>query len=291
MADTGGNNVIRYNHLYTTDGNVAKLVQDGISGSTNGTQQGAPGQDSDIYMNRVENASDTASKPKAAGKRAHLEELHRHVRDRHRHHRGHDRPDLPLAKRHQPRQDELYGPKVGDEDDRVQAFKSGTFSGTGGRRYVFHNSVMQLTQSGFDRGLGHGNGIAGNTDEPNTNTVSRNNVFHDWAGGSPYEQISSSVNFDYDMAHSYAGTPAGSYAHPFIGAPPTRSDTAPARSPTACTSCAGVPRPRRRPAAVQLQRPARRAASVQRQRARPRRARREPRPERLMKFGPSASGS
>ena len=217
MTDTGGNHVIRYNELYTTNGDIAHYVQDGISGSTNDSQQGAPGQDSDIYMNRIQHVGDDCIEAEGGGLNV---RVWKNYTDMCAVGIGSTAVNIGPAyiwRNVHNRARKNYSVAL-DSDDRLQAFKSGTFSGSGGRRHLFHNSVMQLVDPSFTRRLGHGGGVAGNTGQPVTNTVSRNNIYHNWTSGSPYSQISTSSNdFDYDMAESYGGAPA--YAHPLLGAP------------------------------------------------------------------------
>jgi len=81
-----------------------------------------------------------------------------------------------------------------DQDDRNNAFKSGSWTDFGdGRRYILHNTLLQATAAGSQFPLGAGGGIsaAGST-EPLTNTVSRNNILHIWksqcAGGNIAER-------------------------------------------------------------------------------------------------------
>jgi hypothetical protein len=111
-----------------------------------------------------------------------------------------------------------------DNDDRNTFAKSGTQSDIGdGRRYVFHNTTLQATQSGTTYPLGAGGGIngAGST-SPLTNTVSRNNIFHIWKANWPaIDQKTggrnNDVNYDLYNGNILAGT--GQEVSGLVGTP------------------------------------------------------------------------
>jgi len=86
-----------------------------------------------------------------------------------------------------------------DGDDRGPFAKSGSTEKWGnGRRYVFHNTVLQP-----EGNRGAGNGIAGNSKQPVTNTVSRNNIFQIWRSHwmAINESQGSGNDFDYDLSN------------------------------------------------------------------------------------------
>jgi hypothetical protein len=86
-----------------------------------------------------------------------------------------------------------------DQDDRGPFAKAGSTEQWGnGRRYVFHNSVRQPEGK-----LGAGAGISGNSKQPLTNTVSRNNLFLVWRGHWPAinEANGSGNDLDYDLSN------------------------------------------------------------------------------------------
>jgi hypothetical protein len=103
-----------------------------------------------------------------------------------------------------------------EADDRGPFFKAGEAeSFGGGRRYIFHNTALQPS--------GAGGGISGNTNQPLTNTVTRNNIWHIWkrhwdvireAGGSRND-------FDYDLYNGKIGAYPGAEKNgiAFNGAP------------------------------------------------------------------------
>ncbi|MBW8907249.1 MAG: hypothetical protein JF611_16585, partial [Betaproteobacteria bacterium] len=94
-----------------------------------------------------------------------------------------------------------------DSDDRGPFFKSGSDTSVGnGRRYVFHNTSLQPTQSGATNGLGAGSGIHGTGGNALTNTVSRNNIYWIWKSG--WDSVDqTSGGFGNDMNYDlYNGT-------------------------------------------------------------------------------------
>jgi len=207
MYECGGNNVIRYNEVYSAD--QQHYYMDGIGGGNNDSNKGFPGADSDIYGNIVKSAWDVrlwsnyvdstavgiATTPVAIGPTY----VFRNVYNRSR-----MKSQLGL-----------------DSDERNNFAKSGSWSGYGdGRRYVFHNTLLQATQSGLTYPLGAGGGIAASgSSEPLTNTVSRNNILHIWkswwaAIGAP----GSGDDLDYDLYNGGVQI-SGNETHGIVGTP------------------------------------------------------------------------
>jgi hypothetical protein len=95
-----------------------------------------------------------------------------------------------------------------DNDDRNNFAKSGRNSATGfgdGRRYIFHNTLLQATDPSAVYPLGAGGGISG-AGAPITNTVSRNNILNIWKDSwGSIDQTGWGVDADYDL---YNGTVA-----------------------------------------------------------------------------------
>jgi hypothetical protein len=94
-----------------------------------------------------------------------------------------------------------------DSDDRQVMFKAGSDATFGdGRRYIFHNTTLQATQAGVTYGLGASGGISGNgSTRLVKNTVSRNNIFHNWRTWSAYFDIGTGNDFGWDMFNGSAG--------------------------------------------------------------------------------------
>jgi len=221
----GGNHVIRYNEIYSTTGQQ-HYYNDGIGGEDNFSATGFPNYDTDIYGNRISETWDDAIEAEGGNKNVrvfgnytnntntgvastvvHVGPLYvfRNVHNRSR----------------------AYALKSLDQDDRNNAYKSGEAGGYGGgRRYVLHNTLLQATGSGATRGLGMGGGLAGNTGQPLTNTVSRNNIFHVWvpnaysvysAGGggndADYDLRNGAVNIGGAEVNGLVGTPTYASGH------------------------------------------------------------------------------
>jgi hypothetical protein len=94
-----------------------------------------------------------------------------------------------------------------DGDDRQPFFKSGSDSSLGdGRRYIFHNTMLQAQQSGCSYGLGGGAGIGGTgSSQLINNTFSMNNIYHLWKPNSAFYQVGSGNLFQNDMFNGNAG--------------------------------------------------------------------------------------
>jgi len=96
-----------------------------------------------------------------------------------------------------------------EADDRGPFFKAGrTDEWGGGRRYFFHNTSLGGAQ-------GAGQGISGNSGQPLTNSVSRNNAWLIWKPG--WEAINeaggSGNDFDYDLYNGKLSTYRGAEKH------------------------------------------------------------------------------
>jgi hypothetical protein len=193
----GGNHVIRWNEIYSEDGHY---FNDGIGGEDNFTATGFPNADTDIYGNRISHAWDDAIESEGGNRNVriwgnyldltatgiastvtHVGPLYvfRNVYNRSR----------------------KMSERTPEADDRGPFFKAGEAEGFGGgRRYVFHNTSLQPNGN-----EGAGQGISGNSNQPLTNTVTRNNIFNIWKRGwDVINEVGGSGNdFDYDL---YNGT-------------------------------------------------------------------------------------
>jgi hypothetical protein len=88
-------------------------------------------------------------------------------------------------------------------------FKDGSSSDFGnGRRYLFHNTMLQRTQSGCTYGLGGGAGVGGTGDSQLVhNTISMNNIYNVWKPQNvPFYQIGTDNTFQNDLMAT-AGSP------------------------------------------------------------------------------------
>ena len=96
-----------------------------------------------------------------------------------------------------------------DQDDRQVMFKSGSDVTLGdGRRYVFHNTMLQATQAGAIYGLGASGGISGTgSTQLVNNTVSKNNIFQNWRTWTAYYDVGVGNEFANDLFNGSAGAP------------------------------------------------------------------------------------
>jgi hypothetical protein len=117
-----------------------------------------------------------------------------------------------------------------DEDDRNGFAKSGSWPKYGnGRRYVFHNTVLQprVAQAQFPLGAGAGISAAG-PNQPLTNTVSRNNILQVWKSHwqSVEEGGGTGNDFDYDLYNGKLAAYRGAEKHGITGEPRYERDFA-----------------------------------------------------------------
>jgi hypothetical protein len=215
----GGNNVIRYNEITGADGHY---YNDGIGGSDNFSDKGFPNYDSDIYGNLIANTWDDAIEAEGGDRNVriwgnymdqtttgvastvdHWGPLYifRNVYNRSRH-----LSEVPP-----------------DSDDRTEFAKSGTDKKYGnGRRYVFHNTLLQADNVGGSYPLGAGGGIAGTgTSDPLTNTVSRNNILHIWKSwwSSIDDNGGRGNDLDYDLFNGNITAYRGAEPNGIVGTP------------------------------------------------------------------------
>ena len=221
MKHCGGNHVIRYNEVYSADG--TKYLNDAFGGGDNFSDIGFPNSDSDIYGNRISHTWDDAIEAEGANRNVRI--WGNYI----------DQTALGIATtvtnsgpvyifRNVYNRSRMKALKPLDSDDRSNFAKSGTQSGYGdGRRYVFHNTLLQAVQSGVTNPLGAGGGIiaAGST-SPVTNTMSRNNILHVWKPhwDSIRVQTGASKNdFDYDLRNGGISAYSGAEPNGKVGTP------------------------------------------------------------------------
>jgi hypothetical protein len=212
--------VLRYNEVYSSDG--GNYFNDGFSGGANFSKIGFPNSDSDIYGNRISHAWDDAIEAEGGNKNVRIWGNYM------------DQTAIGIATTvvH-------YGPMYmfrnvynrsrklanvsPDQDGRLNFAKSGTQPDFGGgRRYVFHNTMLQATQSGLQYPLGAGGGIvAAGSNSPLTNTMSRNNILHVWK--SSWDSLrtngGSGNDLDYDLRNGNVSAYAGAEGHGWVGTP------------------------------------------------------------------------
>jgi hypothetical protein len=194
----GGNHVFRWNEIYSTGGNH---FNDGMGGEDNFSTTGFPNRDSDIYGNRISQTWDDGIESEGGNENVRIWGnfidytgtavastidsvgplyIFRNVW-------GHNR---------------FYDKRAADSDDRQPMIKSGSSSDfNNGRRYIFHNTMLQPMDDGSEQyGGGGGAGVGGTGDSQLVhNTVSMNNIYHIWKPNSAVYQVGSDNTFQNDM--------------------------------------------------------------------------------------------
>jgi hypothetical protein len=189
----GGNHVIRWNEIYSDEG---RYFNDAIGGEDNFSAIGFPNADTDIYGNRISHAWDDGIEAEGGNRNVRIWGNYL------------DLTAVGIAStvthagplyvfRNVYNRSRKMSERAPDADDRGPFGKAGaTQEFGGGRRYFFHNTLLQ---AGGNQGAG--SGLSGNSGQPLTNTVTRNNLWHIWkphwdaineAGGSGND-------FDYDL--------------------------------------------------------------------------------------------
>ena len=195
LSYCGGNHVIRYNEI---TGSPGHYFNDGIGGEDNFSETGFPNADSDIYGNIITHTWDDAIEAEGGNKNVRIWGNYL------------DNTATGVATtvthwgpvyifRNVYNQSRFKSETPPERDDRGPFAKAGSTEKYGnGRRYVFHNSVLQPGGNG-----GAGAGIAGNSKQPLTNTVSRNNLFQVWRShwAAINEAGGSGNDFDYDLSN------------------------------------------------------------------------------------------
>ncbi len=199
----GGNHVIRHNEMYSSSG---KYFNDVIGGEDNFTKTGFPNADTDIYGNRLSHGWDDAIEAEGANENVRIWGNYM------------DRTAIGIATtvtsvgpayifRNVWNRAQFFEKAALDSDDRQPLFKSGSDATLGhGRRYFFHNTMLQATQAGVVNGLGGGFGMGGTgSSQLITNTWSMNNIYHLWKPGrTAFYQTGAGTQVSNDM---YNGTP------------------------------------------------------------------------------------
>ena len=210
----GGELVIRHNEIAA---GAVKRFNDGIGGEENFSREGFPNADSDIYGNVVQGAWDDGIESEGGNRNVRIwgnyidqtatgvattvasvgpVYLFRNVWNRSSSHAG-----------------------PSDLDERQAFFKAGSDPKLGnGRRYIFHNTMLQARSEDARKGLGGAGGISGTgADQAVHNTFSRNNIFHSYKDHGAMWDIGPDNDFAYDL---FVGeVPPFKYAHAAKGEP------------------------------------------------------------------------
>ena len=218
FGQCGGNHVIRYNEVYSTDNHYFK---DGLGGQQNFSGVGFPNADTDIYGNIISHTWDDGIEAEGGNRNVRI--WGNYI----------DQTAVGIATtvvhvgpayifRNVYNRSRRYARVSLDADDRLQFSKSGSRSDFGhGRRYLFHNTLLQARQDGVVNGLGAGDGIVGLSDTPLTNTVSRNNILHVWKvnANSIYSAGGWDNDLDYDLFNGNVLAGSGAELNGIVGTP------------------------------------------------------------------------
>jgi hypothetical protein len=216
-----GNHVIRHNEIFSTTG---RYLNDGIGGSENFSTTGFPNADTDIYGNIISHVWDDAIE--AEGGNANVRIWGNYM----------DQTATAIAStvtsvgplylfRNVWNRARTLGKASPDDDDRQPMFKAGSFDGLpDGRRYIYHNTMLQARDGTTEYPLGGAMGVAGTGDTKRVrNTVTRNNIWHTWRpydiAWAPFDdtiQADLGNDFGWDM---YNGTEGSSIRNAIIATP------------------------------------------------------------------------
>jgi hypothetical protein len=206
FSHCGGNHVIRHNEIYSANGNY---FNDVIGGEDNFTKVGFPNADTDVYGNKLSHGWDDGIEAEGANENVRI--WGNYI----------DRTAIGIATtvtsvgpayvfRNVWNRAQMYERLSSlDLDDRQPFFKSGSSASLGhGRRYFFHNTMLQAQQSGLQYGLGGGYGMGGTgSTQLIENTISMNNIYHLWKPNRTafYQSSTSTSRASNDMYNGTAG--------------------------------------------------------------------------------------
>jgi hypothetical protein len=200
FEECGGNHVWRYNEITSEWG---RYFMDPIGGGENFSDIGFPNSDSDIHGNVIQHCWDDAIEAEGANRNVRI--WGNYI----------DRTTTAIATsstsvgplyvwRNVYNRSRYSSTKPLDQEGRLYFGKTGSVSPWGGgRRYLFHNTLLQAAPTdGATYTLGAGIGIGGNgTSRPIENTVTRNNIWQihkDWWASIDTDGGSRN-DFDYDL--------------------------------------------------------------------------------------------
>jgi hypothetical protein len=216
-----GNHVIRHNEIFSTTG---RYLNDGIGGSENFSTTGFPNADSDIYGNEITHVWDDAIEAEGGNRNVRIWGNYM------------DRTSTGIAStitsvgplylfRNVWNRARSLGKVAPDADDRKTMFKAGSHEDfADGRRYIYHNTMLQAQDKAAQFPLGGATGLMGTGESGRIrNTVTRNNIWHTWR---PFDyawrswddtiQAGPGNDFGWDM---YNGSGGASIRNPIVAVP------------------------------------------------------------------------
>jgi len=199
----GGNNVYRWNEIYSNNGNK---FNDPMGGEDNYSTAGFPNRDSDIYGNRISDGWDDGIE--ADGGNTNVRIWGNYIDNT-----GTGISATLTSKgplyifRNVWNHNRFYANKATDTDERQPFMKLGSSSDFGnGRRYIFHNTMLQSQANGSSYPLGGGYGMGGTSSGNINNTISMNNIWHMYRGNTATYQTGTGNTFQNDMFNGTYGS-------------------------------------------------------------------------------------
>jgi hypothetical protein len=216
----GGNHVIRHNDIYSSD---RHYFNDGIGGGDNFTTKGFPNYDTDIYGNKISQVWDDAIEAEGGNRNVriwgnYMDSTTTGVATTVAHY------GPVYVFRNVYNRSRMMSERAADQDDRNAFAKSGSGQGFGdGRRYVFHNTLLQAPPlPGQKLTSGAGIGLYGPAStQILSNTVSRNNIWHVWKTwwASVDTRGGAGNDADYDLFNGNVTAYSGAESHGIVGTP------------------------------------------------------------------------
>jgi MYXO-CTERM domain-containing protein len=218
----GGNHVFRYNEVYS---DADHYFNDAFGGGDNFSFEGYPNRDSDIYGNKISHCWDDGIEAEGANRNVRI--WNNYI----------DQTFVKIAVAstsigpvyvfrnvaNLSRRSHLSTASAVDGEDRGPFLKMGTGDSTyrGGRIFVFHNTILQPTDSKYTNPLGCGAGLEDSGGDV-SQVYSRNNILHVWK--SSWRSVgddsrSTTSTYDYDLYNGSIVAQAGQEAKGIKGVP------------------------------------------------------------------------
>ena len=217
--ECGGNHVFRYNDIWSSWG---KYYMDAIGGGDNFSTKGFPNSDTDIYGNRIQHVWDDAIESEGANTNVRIWGNYMDSTATAVASTSTSMGPLYVFRNVYNRSRNLSQQTL-DGDSRLYAFKTGNSSFGDGRRYFFHNTLLQKPPpAGSVYSLGAGQGLsAPGGGQILTNTVSRNNIYHVWKTwwNSVATLGGGGNDLDHDLVNGTVSAYAGAEANRIVGTP------------------------------------------------------------------------
>lgn len=216
LYQSGGNHVIRYNTIYSTN---EHRFNDCIGGGANSSDQGFPNKDTDIYGNYISHCWDNGIEAEGGNQNIriwgnYIDETYRALANR----------DTRIGPLYVWRNISNKSRKYPEEQYTWSQDPHGSLSKAGGETvpehgvFYFHNTALQpVTGQSFT------GGIATGLDGPMQDTTTRNNILHTYCTSSGCDGIkltggATTNSFDYDLFNKNVSI-SGAESHGINGTP------------------------------------------------------------------------